>query len=111
MTNMEGGLPYIGLYLNRLRLKNGLTITDAASMANISRSHLSLIEKGQRHPGIDVLMRICSVLGTHIHELFLKIHMDLGQDEICKKDNYSEIRILLDDVETILYNTPKRLVN
>ena len=53
-------------WLRAERLDTGLTLADVAEYVGIDKSHLSLIERGQRMPSVEVLERIADALGYEI---------------------------------------------
>lgn len=53
------------------RLEKGLSQTELAERAKISRPYLAGIEKGSRMPGTAVAISIAKVLGTTVETIFL----------------------------------------
>lgn len=60
----------IGSRIRELRKKAGLSISQLAALVGISQPYLSQIEREERQCPIDVLQRICSVLGISMAEFF-----------------------------------------
>ena len=60
----------IGLTIEHLRKKKGLSQEVLSSFANIGRSHLSMIESGRLSPQVDTLWRIAEALDMRLSELF-----------------------------------------
>lgn len=58
-----------GLVIMELRQKKGLTQEVVSGLANISRSHLAMIESGRISPKVDTLWRIAEALGTKLSKL------------------------------------------
>ncbi|GEA14780.1 transcriptional regulator [Moorella sp. E308F] len=52
------------------RQKIGLSQTQLAKEAKITRPYLSDIERGIKSPTVDVAKRLCQVLGTNFEILF-----------------------------------------
>jgi transcriptional regulator with XRE-family HTH domain len=52
------------------RRQGGLLLRDLAAVADITVSHLSLIERGERMPSPPVAKRIADHFGTDIDELW-----------------------------------------
>jgi len=50
--------------------KDGRRRFDIAAAAKIAPSHLSQILNGRRQPGINIALRLASVLGVDVAELF-----------------------------------------
>lgn len=60
----------IGKNIYELRKKRGLTLSELAGRANISKSYLSNIERNMnRNPSIQVVKKIASVLDVDLHML------------------------------------------
>ena len=68
MTN--GTLDQIGSVLKQQRLSVPLTLTELATKAKVSPSHLGRIERGQRFPSARILRRIARPLGFEENEIF-----------------------------------------
>ena len=54
----------LGEELRKARCAAGLTQEKVAIKARVSRNYISLLELDQKSPTVDVLMRICGVLGV-----------------------------------------------
>ena len=60
----------IGKNIHKIRKKRGLTLTQLAEQANISKSYLSNIEREiNDNPSIHVMEKISSVLGVELKSL------------------------------------------
>ena len=59
----------IGLTIEHLRKKKGLSQEVLSSFANIARSHLSMIETGQKQPNLETLWRLANALNLRPYEL------------------------------------------
>ena len=55
----------------RLRIAAGLSITDLAVKAGVTKSHLSSVEKGNAGFSPKNLKAIADVLGCEVHDLLL----------------------------------------
>lgn len=62
--------PDVGARLRAIRRRTGLRLKDVAARAGCSESMLSKIETGHVSPSINMLHRICRILGTNIGTLF-----------------------------------------
>jgi transcriptional regulator with XRE-family HTH domain len=61
----------IGLRIRRFRNERGLSLSELAEQAGVSKSHLSAIETGAgTRPGAAVLHRLASALGVTLADLF-----------------------------------------
>lgn len=61
--------PEVGVTLQKLRLKRGLTLDDLSRAAGVSKSMLSQIEREKANPTIAVTWRLANALGIGIEEL------------------------------------------
>ncbi|MCL6452817.1 MAG: helix-turn-helix domain-containing protein [Alicyclobacillus sp.] len=60
----------IGPVIQRLRMERNLSLSELAERAGISKSYLSSIERDiQGNPSIQILEKICHVLGVSLPEL------------------------------------------
>ncbi|MDB0027601.1 helix-turn-helix transcriptional regulator [Flavobacteriales bacterium] len=62
-----------GFVLKELRLKKGLSQESLANQANIDRTYISDIEKGERNISLKIIERISESLQISLSELFKKI--------------------------------------
>jgi transcriptional regulator with XRE-family HTH domain len=60
----------IGNNIRNWRLKKGLTLTETATAANLTKSALSKIETGQISPPISTVLRIGQALSVSLSEFF-----------------------------------------
>jgi transcriptional regulator with XRE-family HTH domain len=60
----------IGSRVRELREERGLTITDLANRAGLTRNAVSRIELGHRTPSVDTADKIAHALGVGPGELF-----------------------------------------
>ena len=51
-----------------------------SGLADIGRSHLSAIERGERKPTLETLYRICNALGVKMSTVILKLEEELEQN-------------------------------
>lgn len=74
MENYSNYYRIIGENVAYYRKKNHLTQEGLALKANISRTHISHIEAKHVHkaPSLDILFRLCSILGIEPYQLFVK---------------------------------------
>lgn len=60
----------IGLYLKSLRKEKGLTIKQAAEIADVSGAHISRLETGVRvHPKLDTLTKLSNTYEVELEEV------------------------------------------
>lgn len=70
----------LGNEIRKAREATGLSQEQLALEAGLHRTYISLLERGKRSPTIDVLLRICKVLGTSASELIGRIETDGSSD-------------------------------
>lgn len=61
---------HLGLNIGFYRKRKKLTQLQLAELADIDRSHISAIELGNVGASLDVIFKICDVLGVSPKELF-----------------------------------------
>lgn len=67
----------IGKVIQRLRMEKRLSLTEVADRAGIAKSYLSSIERDiQDNPSIQVLEKICHVLGVSVPSLLNSVNED-----------------------------------
>ncbi len=60
----------IGRRIKELREASGITRTELAKRANVTRAYVSSLESGSRdNPSLDVLRRLANALKTDVSEL------------------------------------------
>lgn len=64
------GMETVGPQLRTVRLAQGLSVTNVAEAAGVTKGFLSLAERGKTRVSVPVLLRICEVLGISIGSLF-----------------------------------------
>ena len=85
--------------IKKLREEANLSKNQLAKKAGISQSFISAIESNQKHPGIDVMEKICHALGITLSSFFSddipidRIPPDIGQFAI-DKNNQALIRLI-----------------
>lgn len=62
----------VGTRIRQLRLGKGLSVTEVAREAGVSRRMLTLIEQGDANPSVLTLDRVAAVLGTDVAQLALR---------------------------------------
>jgi transcriptional regulator with XRE-family HTH domain len=60
----------VGLNLRQLRTAKGLTLDRLASMSELTRGYISLVERGLKAPSIAALMRMAAALETNVGYFF-----------------------------------------
>jgi transcriptional regulator with XRE-family HTH domain len=54
----------LGDELRKARLGAGLTQEELAFKADVSRNYISLLERGEKSPTVQLLLRLCKALGV-----------------------------------------------
>ena len=67
----------VGKTVAYFRKQKGMSQEVLSGLAEIGRSHLSAIERGERKPTLETLYRICSALGIKMSTLILKLEEEL----------------------------------
>ncbi|MEP9352591.1 cupin domain-containing protein [Xanthobacter sp. KR7-65] len=60
----------LGPNLRTLRVERGLTLDRLATMSELTRGYLSLVERGLKTPSIAALLRLAAALDVHVAQLF-----------------------------------------
>jgi transcriptional regulator with XRE-family HTH domain len=63
----------LGKELQKVRLAAGLTQEELAFKAEISRNYVSLLERGEKSPTVQVLLRVCRALGIKASTIVARI--------------------------------------
>ena len=81
------GQEQLGERIHELRRQKGLTLTELARQASVSKGYLSQIERGEAgRPSAQVLFGIASVLGTSVASL-LGMPTAAGESEVVVSDS------------------------
>ena len=67
----------VGRAIAFFRKKKGISQEVLSGMADIGRSHLSAIERGERKPTLETLYRICCALDIKMSTVIEKIEQDI----------------------------------
>lgn len=67
----------VGQVIAQFRRAKGLSQEVLSGLADIGRSHLSAIERGERKPTLETLYRICSALDVKMSTVIAKIEEQL----------------------------------
>ena len=63
----------VGKTIAYFRQKKGISQEVLSGLADIGRSHLSAIERGERKPTLETLYRICTALDVKMSEVILHL--------------------------------------
>ena len=70
----------VGEVIAAYRLRKGVTQEVLSGLADIGRTHLSAIERGERKPTLETLYRISLALDVKMSDIVLDIERALGKD-------------------------------
>ena len=70
-----------GQLIGILRVKQGLSQEVLSGLAGIARSHLAMIENGDKNPNVDTLWRITAALGIPLSDFFRLVEEKLDCPE------------------------------
>ena len=59
----------VGQAIRRLRKERGLSQEVVSSFAGLGRSHLAMIENGDKQPNFETIWRLANAFGLYPHEL------------------------------------------
>ena len=59
-----------GLKIQELRKSKKLTQEDLADLISVDRSYMGFVERGERNPTLDKIIKIAKALGTSLSDLF-----------------------------------------
>ena len=71
----------VGRVIQDYREKKGLSQEVVSGFADIGRTHLSAIERGERKPTLETFFRICDALQVRPSEMMAKIEECIAQQE------------------------------
>lgn len=66
-----GGIKEFGRHLRSIREAHSLSLKQLGDSANVDKSTLHRIEKGNASPNLDLLISVARVLKLEVHELLL----------------------------------------
>lgn len=70
----------LGDELRNARRKAGLTQEQVAARARISREYVSQLERDRQSPTVDMLLRVCRILGTSASSIIAKVEKTHSDD-------------------------------
>ena len=77
MSEMQLDPVIVGKVIARYREKKGLTQEVVSGLADIGRTHLSMIEHGERKPTMETLYRISCALDVKMSTIIIDIEEEL----------------------------------
>lgn len=70
----------VGDAIAKARQEKGITQEVLSGLADIGRTHLSAIERGERKPTLETLWRIALALDVRPSELVRKVEQEMGMN-------------------------------
>jgi len=70
----------VGRVIAFFRQQKGMSQEVLSGLADIGRSHLSAIERGERKPTLETLYRICSALDLKMSTVIIKLEEELNKN-------------------------------
>lgn len=70
----------VGRVIAFFRQQKGMSQEVLSGLADIGRSHLSAIERGERKPTLETLYRICSALDIKMSTVIMKLEEELDKN-------------------------------
>ena len=67
----------LGEALRKARIAAGISQEELGFEAEVDRTYVSQLENGHKSPTVDVLFRICPVLGMSVSELIAQVERGL----------------------------------
>ena len=67
-----------GRIIRELRRRQGLTQEVLSGLAGIARTHLTMIEQGDKNANVDTLWRIADALGMRLSKLLRLVEDSIG---------------------------------
>lgn len=58
------------IYIEKVRLEKGLSLSELSRMSGVAKSHISNIESGEKYPTLPTLCKIAKALGVPAADLF-----------------------------------------
>ena len=71
----------VGKTIHRLRVERGLSQEVLSGFTGIARSHLSMIETGDKHPNLETIWKIANALELEPHKLIEMIEIESGKND------------------------------
>lgn len=81
MSDMQLSPIIVGEVIARFRNKKGVTQEVLSGLADIGRTHLSVIERGERKPTLETLYRISCALDIKMSDIVISIENEIENKE------------------------------
>src|SRR4051794_36230298 len=70
----------VALVVQRLRNTAGFTQEELADRAGLHRTHIGLVERGERHLSVAAAVKLANALGLSLADLIAEAERELDQD-------------------------------
>lgn len=81
MSDMQLSPIIVGEVIARFRNRKGITQEVLSGLADIGRTHLSAIERGERKPTLETLYRISCALDIKMSDIVISIEHEIEDKE------------------------------
>ena len=107
INNKEMALANLGGVIKDIRKSNDLTQEEFAEELGVKKNYVSMIERGERTPSLNLLANISDKFGVELHQIFLRAEMpELGGNlkrayylaKILDDVDFEKLRLLAEDV-------------
>ena len=71
----------VGRVIAYFRQKSWMSQEVLSGLADIGRSHLSAIERGERRPTLETFYRICTAMNVKMSTVILKLEEELAKEK------------------------------
>lgn len=71
----------IGEVLREVRMRQGRTLREVSTQAQVSLGYISEIERGQKEPSSELLAAICAAMDVPLSVILLEVSARLAADE------------------------------
>lgn len=73
----------VGIVIRNLRKSKKMSQEVLSGLTGLARSHLSMIENGEKHPNLETVWRIANTLEITPHELIEEIEKYISENQGC----------------------------
>jgi len=81
MSEMQLNPIIVGEVITKFRKEKGITQEVLSGLADIGRTHLSAIERGERKPTLETLYRISLALDVKMSRIVLSIEKEINKNQ------------------------------
>lgn len=70
----------MGLLIRTIRTEKGITQEVLSGLANLSRSHVAMIENGVKNPNVETLWRVAAAMNMTLSALFMRYEAEYPEN-------------------------------